>query len=63
MNGHKWECFVFELSFLDGVCWEQLRWGCHRCCIPIHTGWHLTEYYVALRKMAKEMNIPEASSE
>ena len=61
MNGHKWECFVFELSFLGWSMLGAVTMGLSQVLYsnPYRVA-SFTEYYVALRKMAKERNIPEA---
>lgn len=61
MKGHKWQCFVFELSFLG---WEML--GVFTMGIfnifytnPYKTA-AFTQYYAELRKEAKSRAIPGA---
>ena len=63
MDGHKWEAFVFDLSFIG---WYLLSWitvGLSDLFygFPYRIAGR-TEYYVYLRKLAKENNIPGAEA-
>lgn len=59
MQGHKWECFVFELSFLG---WEILGVLTMGLTDLFFTNPYkvaaFSEYYVELRRLAKECGIP-----
>ena len=39
MKGHKWQCFVFELSFLGWEVLGALTLGILTFCIPIRIRW------------------------
>ena len=59
MAGHKWECFVFELSFAG---WELLSMATMGLFGILYTNPYkmasFTRYYAGLRALAKEKNIP-----
>lgn len=59
MKGHKWQCFVFELSFFG---WEVLGILTLGILNIFYTNPYkmaaFARYYEALRKQAKEQNIP-----
>ena len=59
MKGHKWECFLLELSFLGWMILGALTLGIFNVLFtnPYKTA-VFTEYYVQLRKKGKENNIP-----
>ena len=61
MDGHKWECFVFELSFLG---WEILGGLTMGVSNVLFTNPYkiavFTRYYAQLREEAIEKRIPEA---
>lgn len=61
MDGHKWECFVFELSFLG---WEILGGLTMGVSSILFTNPYkiavFTRYYAQLREEAIEKRIPEA---
>lgn len=61
MDGHKWECFVFELSFVG---WQILGIFTMGVFNIFYTNPYkvacFTRYYAQLRKEAKEKNIPGA---
>ena len=61
MDGHKWECFVFELSFLG---WEILGGLTMGLSNVLFTNPYkiavFTRYYAQLREEAIEKRIPEA---
>lgn len=61
MDGHKWECFLFELSFLGWDLLGLLTLGISSLFFsnPYKTA-AFTEYYVCLRKAAKAGEIPNA---
>ena len=61
MNGHKWECFLLDLSFLG---WELLGYltfgiGNVLWTTPYHVAAY-TEYYAILRQKARESAVPGA---
>lgn len=59
MKGHKWECFVFELSFLGWEILGILTLGVFNILYtnPYKTA-AFTEYFVQLRQEAKKAKIP-----
>lgn len=59
MKGHKWECFVFELSFLGWELLGILTLGVFNILYtnPYKTA-AFTEYFVQLRQEAKKNKIP-----
>lgn len=61
MKGHKWECFVFELSFLGWSLLGTLTMGIFNVFFtnPYMTA-SFTRYYAELRAEAKAKNIPDA---
>lgn len=61
MKGHKWECFIFDLSFLGWQVLGALTLGIFNIFYtnPYKTA-AFTEYYVQLRQLAKENSIPGA---
>ncbi len=61
MKGHKWECFVFELSFIGWEILGLLTMGVFNIFYtnPYKTA-AFTRYYAELRMMAKEAGIPDA---
>ena len=58
MNGHKWECFVFELSFLPWNLLGMLTLGISDIFFknPYKIA-SFSEYYVELRRIGKERQI------
>ncbi|MCF0121544.1 MAG: DUF975 family protein [Oscillospiraceae bacterium] len=59
MNGHKWECFIYELSFLPWFLLGCVTFGISE--VFYSTPYKLcamSEYYVYLRALAKEKCIP-----
>ena len=62
MKGHKWQCFVFELTFLwDGIFSACLQWGFQTFYLPApYKVASFCEYYVQLRALAKEQDIENA---
>ena len=61
MKGHKWECFVFELSFLGWSLLGFLTLGLFNTLFtnPYKTA-SLTQYYAQRRAQAKQEGIPGA---
>ncbi len=61
MKGHKWECFVFELSFIGWELLGMLTMGVFNVFFtnPYKVA-AFTQYYAALRAEAKAKNIPDA---
>ncbi len=61
MKGHKWECFVFELSFLGWEFLGLLTMGVFNVLFtnPYKTA-AFTQYYAAIRAEAKAKGIPGA---
>ena len=61
MKGHKWECFIFELSFLGWEVLGMLTMGVFSVFFtnPYKTA-AFTQYYAVLRAEAKSKNIPDA---
>lgn len=61
MKGHKWECFVFELSFLGWEFLGLLTMGVFNVLFtnPYKTA-AFTQYYAAFRAEAKAKGIPGA---
>lgn len=61
MKGHKWECFIFELSFLGWGLLGAMTFGLGNVLFtnPYKTA-SLTQYYAQLRREAKEKAIPGA---
>lgn len=61
MKGHKWECFVFELSFVGWSLLGTLTMGIFNIFYtnPYMTA-SFTRYYAELRAEAKAKNIPDA---
>ncbi len=61
MKGHKWECFVFELSFIG---WELLGLLTMGILDIFYTNPYkiaaFSEYYAGLRMTGKEKNLPYA---
>lgn len=59
MKGHKWECFVFELSFAGWEILSMMTLGLFGIFYtnPYKTA-AFTQYYAGLRVLAKEKNIP-----
>lgn len=59
MRGHKWECFVMELSFLGWHLLGLLTLGIFNIFYtnPYKTA-SFTQYYAYLRTLAQEKNIP-----
>lgn len=60
MNGHKWECFKLEFSFIG---WTLLGWITLGITDVLYSTPYrvatMTEYYAELRKLAKEKNISD----
>lgn len=58
MNGHKWECFLLELSFLGWTILGMLTGGVLNVLYtsPYMTA-VLTEYYAELRRLGKERQV------
>lgn len=61
MQGHKWECFVMELSFLGWSLLGLLTLGVFNIFFtaPYKTA-AFTQYYAYLRRLAQEKQIPGA---
>lgn len=61
MKGHKWECFVFELSFAGWEILSLLTFGLFGVFYtnPYKTA-AFTQYYARLRALAKENKIPDS---
>lgn len=61
MKGHKWECFVFELSFIGWKILGILTMGVFDLLYtnPYKTA-AFTQYYAQLRALAQEKKIPDA---
>ena len=61
MKGHKWECFVAELSFIG---WDILEYCTFGLTAAVFSNPYkrafFSEYYVELRELAKRENIPGA---
>ena len=57
MRGHKWECFVFELSFLGWQILGLLTFGLFNVLYTYKTA-VFTQYYGQLRALAKENAVP-----
>ena len=59
MKGHKWECFIFELSFLGWSILGSLTLGIFNIFFtnPYKTA-AFTQYYAQLRALAREKKIP-----
>ncbi len=59
MKGHKWECFIFELSFIG---WEILSMMTLGLVGVLYTNPYktaaFTQYYAVIRAQAKEKRIP-----
>ena len=60
MKGHKWECFVFELSFIGWQMLGILTMGVFNVLFtnPYKTA-AFTQYYAQIRAEAKAKNIPD----
>ena len=63
MDGHKWECFVFELTFLGWAALGALTMGLVNLFYtnPYKVA-AFTEYYAALRAQAKAEGLPGAEA-
>lgn len=61
MKGHKWECFLFHLSFAGWYILGMLTFGLTAVFYsnPYETA-SFTEYYIQLRSLAKDKGIPGA---
>lgn len=61
MKGHKWQCFVFELSFIGWTILGAVTFGLSNLFYsnPYQVASY-TEYYVELRRLAKKKAIPGA---
>lgn len=63
MKGHKWQCFVFELSFLG---WYLLGMVTFRLSELFYSNPYkvaaFSEFYSELRRLAKENNLPGAEA-
>lgn len=61
MKGHKWECFLFHLSFAGWYILGMLTFGLSAVFYsnPYETA-SFTEYYIQLRRLAKDKGIPGA---
>lgn len=59
MNGHKWECFQLELSYLGWIVLGGITFGLTEILYsnPYRVA-AMTEYYANLRKISKEKQIP-----
>ncbi len=58
MKGHKWECFVFEMSFIGWYFLDAVSFGL--CGILYSNPYKVaafSEYYVQLRSLAKESKL------
>lgn len=61
MKGHKWECFVFELSFAGWYILGMLTLGISAVFYSnMYEAASFTEYYVQLRRFARERGVPGA---
>ena len=62
MDGHKWECFRFELSFLGWMLLGALTGGLVNLFFtnPYKTA-AFAEYYTQMRARAKSENLPDAA--
>ncbi|MDD3218677.1 MAG: DUF975 family protein [Lachnospiraceae bacterium] len=59
MDGHKWECFILDLSFIGWNLLNAVTFGLAGVFfINPYTNATYTEYYTELRKQAIEKNIP-----
>ena len=58
MDGHKWECFKLELSYIGWIILGTVTFGITEVLYsnPYRVA-ALTEYYVSLRKLAKKQEI------
>lgn len=61
MKGHKWQCFLYQLSFIGWHILGFLTFGLSRILFsnPYITAFY-TEYYTELRRLAKENHINNA---
>ncbi len=61
MNGHKWEAFKLDLSFIGWLILDMLTMGIVGILFlePYQTAVY-TEYYTDLRQLAKDGNIPNS---
>lgn len=61
MKGHKWECFVFQLSFIGWNILSMVTFGLSSILYsnPYQIA-SFTEYYAELRRLARENKIPGA---
>ena len=59
MDGHKWECFKLELSYIGWIILGTVTFGITEVLYsnPYIVA-ALTEYYVSLRKLAKKQEMP-----
>lgn len=59
MDGHKWECFKLEMSYIDWVILGGLTFGLTEILYsnPYRVA-TITEYYANLRRLGKEKKIP-----
>lgn len=59
MDGHKWECFKLEMSYIGWVILGGLTFGLTEILYsnPYRVA-TITEYYVNLRRLSKEKKIP-----
>lgn len=59
MDGHKWECFKLELSYIGWIILGTVTFGITEVLYsnPYRVA-ALTEYYVSLRKLAKKQEMP-----
>lgn len=59
MDGHKWECFKLELSYIGWIILGTVTFGITEVLYsnPYRVA-TLTEYYVSLRKLAKKQEMP-----
>ncbi len=61
MNGHKWECFLLDLSFIGWSILGAFTLGLSEILYSIpYQSAAFCEYYVKLREQAKETGIPGA---
>ncbi|MDO4867636.1 MAG: DUF975 family protein [Clostridia bacterium] len=61
MNGHKWECFLLELSFIGWMILGFVTFGAVDVLwtVPYRMAAY-TEYYAALRREAREKALPDS---
>lgn len=61
MNGHKWECFILELSFIGWNILDIITFGIvGTLFLKAYKEAALCEYYAHIRNLAKENNIQDS---